>query len=461
MKDDKTELFETMPIPKAFMKLAIPTVIGTLITILYNLTDTYFVGYLNNADQTASVTIAGNITLFFIAIENLFGIGGGSFLGRALGMGKREVAKNTSAFCIWGAIGASLLLALGYSIFAEPILGVIGAAGNTMVITKEYLLYACTLGVIPSVLTVVLSFLIRTDGYAIPATIGVLSGAVLNIILDPFFILPRFANMGAAGAGCATLIGNTVACGYMIVYVLSRRKTTVVSLNPRYAKPSRLVAKEVFGVGIPATIQNMLNVTGTGVLNHFAAIYGAEAVAAIGVAYKLYMMPMYLATAMGQGAIPLVSYNYGSRNYLRVKKTVVFTLKVTLLITIVLGLGEFFFSELLVRSFIDVERTWRLGGLYLKCLCVGVPALAVDFFGVGIYQAIGEGKISLFFAIARKIILEIPAMFLFVHLIGENGLGLAQPVTEIILAVVTVSLLWRFGKKWTTAVEESDEGVKV
>ncbi|MCQ2447134.1 MAG: MATE family efflux transporter, partial [Clostridia bacterium] len=284
-KDNKIELFETMPIPKAVATLAIPTVLGSLVMVLYNLADTYFVGFINDPVQSAAVTLAAPVLLAFNAVNNLFGVGCSSLMSRALGKYDYDTVKKTSAFGFYMALIASLLFSLLSLVFRTPLLTLLGAESETFDATSAYLLWTVICGAAPSILNVVIGNMIRAEGSALHASVGTMSGCLLNILLDPVFIMPWGLDMGAAGAGLATLISNLFACGYFFVFLLAKRGKTYVSFAPRHFVIRKDIVKGVCAVGIPAAIQNLLNVTGMTVLNNFTSSFGTDAVAAMGITH--------------------------------------------------------------------------------------------------------------------------------------------------------------------------------
>ena len=317
--NDKTQLFESTPIPKAIATLAIPTVMSSLVMVLYNLADTFFVGMLNDPIENAAVTLAAPVLLAFNAVNNLFGVGSSSMMSRALGRKDYDTVYRSSAFGFYCSILCGMLFSVFYFLLRVPLLTVLGADAQTAASTTGYLTWTTGLGAVPAILNVVMAYLVRSEGASLHASIGTMSGCLLNIILDPIFILPWGFHMGATGAGLATCISNCVACLYFFVLLWVRRGNTFVRIHPKHFTFQGDIVKGVCGVGIPASIQNLLNVTGMTVLNNFTAPFGANAVAAMGISYKIYMVPMYVAMGLSQGLMPLVSYNYASRNYRRMK----------------------------------------------------------------------------------------------------------------------------------------------
>lgn len=443
----KTELFESLPIPKAVMQLAIPTVISSLVMVLYNLADTYFVGMLNDPIQNAAVTLAAPVLLAFNAVNNLFGVGSSSMMSRALGRGDMDTVYKSSAFGFYCALISGILFSLLYTVFSAPLLVVLGASEETAKATGEYLLWTVSFGAAPAILNVVMAYLVRAEGAALHASIGTMSGCFLNIILDPIFILPWGLNLGAAGAGCATFLSNCVACLYFFVLLFVRRGRTYVCISPRQFRPTVRIVRGVCGVGVPASIQNLLNVTGMTVLNNFAASFGSDAVAAMGIAQKINTVPFQIALGISQGIMPLISYNYASGNTRRMKKTFFFTARISLMFLILVMLGYLFFADSLVRMFMQNEGIVAYGTAFLRGMCLAMPFLCMDFLAVGVFQACGLGKNAFVFAVLRKIVLEIPALFLLNWLFPLYGLAYAQLVAEVILAAAAVIVLARLFRR--------------
>ena len=443
----KAELFENAPVPKAVMTMAIPTIISSLVMVIYNLADTYFVGMLDNPVQNAAVTLAAPVLLAFNAVNNLFGVGSSSMMSRALGQKKYDVVRSSSAFGFWCALCSGLLFSLACTLFHSPLLVVLGADQATSQATGEYLLWTVSCGAAPAILNVVMAYLVRSEGSALHASIGTMSGCLLNIILDPVFILPWGLNMGAEGAGLATFLSNCVACVYFFVLLYRKKERTYVCIRPSMVRFNKAIVMGILGVGIPASIQNLLNVTGMTVLNNFTASYGADAVAAMGIVQKVNMVPMQAAMGFAQGIMPLISYSYASKNVSRMKETLFFTVKLTLsflvTVSVVYYLGAGFFTSLFMKNAVIVDYGTRL----LRGLCLGIPFLCMDFIAVGVFQACGLGKKALLFAVLRKIVLEIPALFILNYLFPLYGLAYAQMTAEIILSIAAVIVLRRIFKQ--------------
>lgn len=204
MANVNEELFERTPIPKAVRKLMIPTIIGSLVVVLYSIADTLFVGMLNDEIQSAAVSLAAPAMLAFNAVNNLFGVGSSSMMSRALGAKDADTVTKSASFGFYGSVISGALMSVLCFAFLEPLMVVLGTVSETMDATRAYMMWAVVFGAVPSILNVVLAYLVRSEGASLHASIGTMSGCFLNIILDPIFILPQGLNMGAAGAGLAT-----------------------------------------------------------------------------------------------------------------------------------------------------------------------------------------------------------------------------------------------------------------
>ncbi len=440
----KTELFERTSIPKAFMTLTIPTILTSLVMIIYNLADTFFVGMLNDPIQNSAVTLAAPVMMAFYGITNLFGVGSSSMMSRALGRHDYETVYKSSAFGFWGGAACALALSVGTTIFKAPLLSVLGVTSETEAATASYMLWTVTCGAVPSIVNVLFSNMVRAEGSALHASIGTMSGCLLNIILDPLFILPQFLDMGAAGAGLATFLSNCFACLYYFVLLTVRRGKTYVCINPRKFSLDKKIVGGVFGVGVPAAIQNLLNVLGMTIFNNITASFGPDAVAGMGIAQKINQVPFSVAMGLSQGIMPLVGYNYASGNIKRMKQTIAFSTKISLTFLAIITVVFHFNSEALVRLFMDNDTIVAIGARILRGFCFTLVFLAVDFLAVGVFQACGKGSLSFFFAVLRKVVFEIPFIIIFNKAVPLYGLAYSQTFAEILLCIIAIFVLINF-----------------
>ena len=424
-KASRTDVFESMPIAKAVMTLTVPTVISSLVMVLYNLADTYFVGMLNDAVQNSAVTLAAPVLLAFNAVNNLFGVGSSSMMSRGLGRRDYDTVRQSSVFGFYCALVCGLMFSALCTPSKAPLLDILGADSITSAATGEYLKWTVNFGAAPAILNVVMAYMVRSEGASFHASVGTMSGCILNIILDPIFILPWGLDMGAAGAGLATFISNCAACLYFFVLLFVKRGKTFVCINPAVLKFKKQIIFGIFAVGIPASIQNLLNVTGMTILNNFTADFGESAVAAMGIVQKINMLPVQIA----------------------MKQSITFTAKVTLVFLTAVTVGYYIFAGGLTQMFMENPEIVSYGTKFLRGFCLGIPFLCIDFLAVGVFQACGLGKKSLLFAVLRKIVLEIPALFILNYFVPLYGLAYAQFAAEFVLSIAAVTVLMRmFGR---------------
>ena len=445
-KDSKVYLFEEMPISKAVVKLCVPTVLSSLVMVIYNLADTYFVGMLNDPIQNAAVTLAAPVMLAFNAINNLFGVGTSSMMSRALGRRDYDTVRRSSAVGFYCTLICAVIFSILCTAAGDPLLNLLGASTETKDATVGYMLWTVYLGAVPAILNVVMAYLVRAEGSSLHASIGTMSGCILNIILDPIFVLPWGFNMGAEGAGLATFISNCVACLYFFALLYIKRGKTYVCINPAMFRPRRSIIFGICGVGIPASIQNLLNVTGMTVLNNFTSAFGSDAVAAMGIAQKINNVPFQVAMGLSQGIMPLISYNYSSGNSQRMKKGFFFTARMSLIALLVVMVCFLVGAEGLIRLFMDNDPIVLYGSRFMRGFCLALPFLCIDFLAVGVFQACGLGRNALVFAILRKIVLEIPAIIVLNRLFPLFGMAYAQPFSELILAIASIVVLGKLFK---------------
>lgn len=443
----KTALFEQVPIPQAVCRLAVPTILSSLVMVLYNLADTYFVGMLNDPVQNAAVTLAAPVLLAFNAVNNLFGVGSSSMMSRALGRKDYDTVCRSSAFGFYSSVLAGILFSALFALFQQPLLILLGASPETAAATAAYAKWTVVCGATPAILNVVMAYMVRAEGAALHASIGTMSGCLLNIVLDPIFILPWGLGMGAEGAGLATFLSNCVACLYFFVLLYVKRGRTYVCVNPKMFSFKRHIVVGVCAVGIPASIQNLLNVTGMSVLNNFTSAFGSNAVAAMGIAQKINSVTVQIALGLSQGIMPLISYNYASGNIKRMKKTFFFTARIALVFLVLMEIAYYAGARTWVGLFMQDQQIVDYGARFLQGFCLGMPFLAIDFLAVGVFQACGLGKNAFLFAILRKVVLEIPALFILNALFPLYGLAYAQFAAELVLAIAAVIVLARLFRR--------------
>lgn len=320
MSNDKNILFTGVPVKNAVLTLAIPTVISQLITVVYNMADTFFIGQLNDPLQVAAATIAMPCFMFLTAFANLFGMGGSSLISRCLGLGDKEKARHTAAFCIWTGIVVSLVYGIAIMLLEPVLFPILGAKTETWEYLKKYVFWTIGIGAVPTVMNAEFAHLIRSEGYSKSAGFGVALGGVLNIALDPLFIFVLHLNI--TGAAIATMLSNLIAMLYFVGFIIRIRKNTVITLNPSEYSLKQNIPLEVIMVGLPGFVMTMMSTISNIALNHIVADYSNTAIAGMGIAKKIDLLAYAIAQGMTQGTLPLIGYNFSSGNIKRMKESI-------------------------------------------------------------------------------------------------------------------------------------------
>lgn len=443
--ESKEYIFAEAPVPQAVASLALPTIISQLVTMVYNLADTFFVGQTGDPYQVAAVTLSFPAFWTLTALANLFGVGGCSLIARSLGMGKPDQARKTAAFCVYASVGATLAYSLLVLALKRPFLALLGAGPTTEEYTLNYLKWVLVLGGAPTVLSLVLANLVRAEGGARVASFGLSLGGILNIILDPIFILPL--GMGVKGAAIATMLSNLASAVFFLVHLYRRRGRTVISLNPANFILERRLAFSVVSVGLPASLQTCLSIVSNTTLNKLASSYGEAAIAAVGIVKKIDMIPMNVTTGLSQGVLPLIGYNYAAKNYDRMRGVANHTRALAVGFSLVCIAFFEIFAPQIVGFFIRDAETVALGSAFLRILCLTTPLMAIGFLMTTMFQAVGMGKQALSISLVRKGTLDVPLMFLMNSLVPLYGLLWTQPLIDAFAVVVSFALYAVFLRK--------------
>ena len=440
--DNKREVFEKMPVPKALATLAIPTIISQLISMIYNLADTFFIGMANNPSQTAASSLSFTLVFMMCFIPNL---GGGSLISRLMGEKRDGEAKNVAAYSFY----MTVLFAAGYSllvlIFMDPLLNLLGATSSSIGYSRQYAFWVVVLGSIPSTLAMTMGQLLRSEGMAKQASFGLGLGGVMNIILDPIFMFVILEpGNEIKGAAIATLISNCVSFGYFVYIYFKTRKTSVISLDPMKVKGATKYVSQILAVGIPSALGSFLACLSNIVINNLASgystIYGDVPVAAIGIAKKIDMLPMNVGFGLCQGMMPLVAYNFASGDHKRMRAIARTARNAALIFAGACVVLFQFFAPQIAGVFNGHEQTVAMSTDFLRILCLAVPLMLFNLQISFTFQAMGMGKESLILSSLRQGVVNIPLLFLMNSLFGLYGIVWTQLISDIITAVVSYAL---------------------
>ncbi|MGN0987986.1 MAG: MATE family efflux transporter [Otoolea sp.] len=430
---DTKELFETRPVPSALAKMAIPTIISQLITLIYNIADTWFIGQTNNPYMVAASSLVLTIFLMTSAIANLFGVGGGSLVVRLLGRKEEGEAKRVASLSLLMAACAALFFSLCCFLFMDPLLRFLGASDKTIGFAKQYLIFVVVLGGLPTVLANTMSAMVRNIGYSREAGFGLGMGGVLNVILDPIFMFVLFPDgYQVMGAAAATMLSNTITLIYFIVIYQKLKKTTVLSLPCRMEVIRKDSFRSLFSVGIPAAMSLLLFDLANIVINRLASGHGDIELAAIGIVLKVERLPLNIGIGICLGMTPLVAYNYASKNYERMKEFFETARLAGLIVSLLCVVFYRIFAPWIIKAFISDADTVRFGTQFLQSRCFATPFMFLSFHMVHFMQAVDRGKVSFQLAVIRQLCLNIPIAFLMDHLFGMSGIVWTQLIADTI-----------------------------
>ena len=443
---NRTEIFENTPIKKAVLLQIVPAIASQMIALLYNLADTYFVGLINNPVQTAAITVVSPCFVMLTAISNLFGVGGASAIARALGKKEANRARQIASVSFWGGLVMGILFALLFWLLERPILTLCGAREETFAVVMAYAKWVVVIGGPWTVLNTLLANLVRAEGSARRAFVGVSLGGVLNIALDPLFVLPRFLGWGAAGAGIATAISNMAATVYFLCGIFRRRQDTVLSVAPGHLRHTRAHLGGILVIGFPSALQYALTVVAVAAQSKFVSAYPTEAVAALGIVKKIDQLPLYFSIGVANGLLPLLAYNHAAGNTARRSRAFRFgTLTAVSFSLCCLILFEIF-AEPLVGLFIKNPQTVAYGASFLRLMVTAMPLMSVCYPMIVQFQAMGKAGESLICSVLRKGVLDIPLLFIMDALLPLYGCMLVQPTVDSISLIVALLLYRRIRK---------------
>ncbi len=435
---NKTFLFEQETVPKALLTMAIPTIISQLITLIYNMADTFFIGRTNNPYMVAASSLVLTVFLMAAALSNLFGVGGGTLVVRLLGQKEPAEAEKTASWTLIAAAVSALSFSLLCLIFMNPLLRLLGASDNTIGYARQYLIFVVVIGGVATVLSNTMSFMVRNVGYAREAGLGLAIGGILNIILDPIFmfvILPD--GYQVMGAGIATMLSNVFALIYFIVVYSRIRDRSVLRIPRRFVHLSPASRRNIFSIGIPAAVSLLLFDLTNIFINRLSASHGDVELAAVGIVQKVERFPLNIGIGICLGMVPLIAYNYASKNLKRMDSFFTAARVSGILIAAVSVVLYYIFAGNIISLFIRDAETVRLGTAFLRARCFATPFMFLSFNMVHFMEAIGRGKEAFWLAVIRQVVLNIPILFIMNALFGMMGLMWTQAIADFLNVIMS------------------------
>ncbi|MCR4615205.1 MAG: MATE family efflux transporter [Clostridiales bacterium] len=441
VKHSSNEQFRKMtetPVGKLVSRLAVPTVISMMISMIYNAADTYFVSEIS-IPASGATSIVFTLMGIIQACGFTFGHGAGSNISRKLGANDHEAARTYGSTAFFEALFLSSVIAAVGIIWLTPIMKLIGSTDTILPYSKTYGMYIF-IAAPALVVSCVMNNILRYEGMAMLATIGLTTGGVLNIILDPILIFK--CNLGIAGAGIATAISQYISMLILLYMFLTGKTQCRISLKYFSFKPR--VTWDIISTGMPSFARQGLNSASIVTLNICAHPYGDVCIAAMGIVSKCSMLMFSIGVGIGQGFQPVASFNYGAQKYDRVRKSIFFTWKFDTFTVAAFSAVVFIFADKIVSMFRPEIEIITIGTAALRFLCVALIFLPTVIISNMTFQSIGKTGRAFFLACAQNGLFYIPLIIILSRLIGITGIELAQPIAYTVSAIVSAPFLLYF-----------------
>lgn len=452
MEDKKIRLLRDEKVSKAILKLSIPMVMGMMIQVLYNLVDTYFIGMLNDANQLAAANISLPVFMMLMAIAGIVGSGSSSYISRCLGNKDYEEANKTISIATGILIIMSIIVMIAGIFMSPNIAKGLGANDATFNYTYKYI-FIMFIGAIPVMCSYALGQLLRSEGNIMQSVIGLTLGTVVNIVLDPVFIFGL--KMEITGAAIATIIGQTSTLLYFM-YAFLKGKTTL-KINLKKFKYDKNIFKEIFTIGVPASLNQMLMGVATVIVNNIAVGYGTLTVAGMGVAMKIMTIGTFVFMGFSAGCQPLVGYNYGCNNIPRVKEIIKKGIIITSIIGLSLALIFGVFANSLIGLFTSEPEVINKGAIILRALIISLPFVGGQMISTTSAQSMGKVVVAFILSISRQGLLYMPLLIILNKVFGFSGFIYAQPITDMIMLTFSSILLFKVMPKENNSYELKEE----
>jgi putative MATE family efflux protein len=434
--DQKSRYYlEKAPASKAIMHMVIPMMLSFIATLVYNITDAFFIGRLNNTSMMAAVTLALPFSTVLMALGHLFGVGAGTYVSRLLGEDNIDSSKNVCSVNFWSSIFMGAIFMAICLPLISPLLQLLGATGETLLHTRDYILMF-VIGAPFIIANFSLEETVRAEGASIASMIGMLAGIVVNIILNPILIF--VFHMDVMGSALASVIGNVISVAWYIYYL--QKKSTVQSVSLIYFKPSKELYKNIFKVGISAFLLDGFMVITSLLFNNYAAFYGDNVVAGFGISQRVIQIVDFIGMSFSMGAVPLIAFSYSAKNHVRLREVIKTTTLYMMSITLGLSAILFVFRAQAIGIFSIDSDVITIGRIILMAqLCSTIFAGLTALFQ-GIFQAFGTGLQSTAMSVVRGVVF-IPVLILGNLLFAVNGVIWAMTISEGIASMVGL-VLW-------------------
>ena len=432
------KLFDTDHLVKTYFTQAIPLVLSMMVTMIYNIANTYFIAQTENTLLVAGVSLCAPLFTLLMAFGNIYAQGGSTLIARLLGMKDTESVKRVSSFCFYLAIFTGAVIGAIMLIFRGPLLRVLGASQDTITYASEYYT-VLAFGAPAIVVNFVHANSLRSEGKATQSMIGTIGGAVINIILDPIFI--SVLEMGAFGAALATVIGYLSTVIYFLIVVIHNRGS--LSVNFMNKKVSSSEFRQILAVGISAAITNIASSITIVIMNQYLLPFGAEKIAALGIVLKISTVTSLVLVGFSFGGVPLFGYLYGAKDFASFKKLLRFCTLFISGLGLVISIAFFAAATPLIRVFMDDLSIVRDGSLMLRWQVIGLTFCGIVLLYSCLFQAIGKALPALILSLSRQGLVFLAVFGILILLAGYQGFLASQAVADIISALIALALYFR------------------
>ena len=431
----ENEIFNEPRVSKAYMHLSVPLVLSMVVTLIYNLADTFFVAQTNDTNIVAGVSLGAPLFTLLMAVGNIFGQGGSSLISRLLGQKDKEGVRHVSSFCFYATIFAGIIIGIAMLVFRVPLLYVIGANKETFAHASSYYIYLA-IGAPAIMISFIHSNLLRSEGMSKESMAGTIMGAVINIVLDPIFI--SALGWGAGGAAIATVIGYLCSDIFFAIIVVKRSKILSVSIK-EFKIPAKHMG-QIAGIGIPAAIVNLMQSVSIVLVNQFLLPFGNDKIAAMGIVLKVSMIALLLLTGFAFGGQPLFGYYYGAGDKKRLSELFRFCICFISIMAIFLSVVIILFAPNLMRCFMQNDSIISDGTLMLRWQVATMVFVGIILLMTIVFQSLGKVVGSFILSASRQGIIFLIVLTVAYYTAGYMGIVVSQAISDAITAVIAVIL---------------------
>ncbi len=436
MNEKRLQLLNDAPAMQAIVKMSLPVVMGMMVQVLYNLVDVFFVGLLHDPYQLAAVNLAAPIAMILMALASVIGTGASSYISRTIGEGRLERADKTLSTGLAACVGLAAVVTVLASCFINPIVHSLGADAHTYAPTQTYA-FIILLGSAALMVNYVIGQLLRAEGAMMPSMLGMFIGTVANIILDPIFIFGL--HLGVAGAAIATVLGN--ALGILFYIFCYKSGKSALHIRRQNITADATIWREIFLIGTPSGLNQLLVSVALILCNNVAAFYGAALIAGMGIASKIITLGSFIFMGISAGCQPLIGYSYGAQNFVRLKAILknglLLTTAIGLTLALIFGLG----APWIIACFTKLPDVQSAGVFALRAMMLSLPFVGSQMLSASTIQAMGKALPGLFLSIARQGLFYVPLLYGLNHFFAEKGFLFAQPLSDFITLCISLTIL--------------------